>query len=868
MLDNRIIYTLISDNREAGMALRDGKIQASKNCTVTMIIDILIEMFVLVVIMFVMIKLIGYVPVWFYITGIANFLMVMANNKKQTAARIRMTNATYIGTSIIDSFIGKLVIVRPIVTKNRLKSIILKEATMRFLKENKSWDQLDKQLTKNTDNDISAYWKERGMYNSKVDRTTSCITFRCVDPIIPSKHNQDYCYDMRETIDNDHPLTKLSKGWVASDISDEMHVKSIYKRLCPEKYPINTNTIYNMIDILDNLTIDFTAKNMTKEEKIKRALGTDGSPGQFSKRSQFEEIWKLKTSQISVDLWVQIVDHIFEIVYLTNNVDERFTQYMLYRKREAIAVDENNNPKPTRLMNAPNLVARICDSIAFTEYNDNIMESRFKTPASLGMNIFIELKMLLVYNPDYNYLVSDYKDYDGSQHPAQGYAMCLNRIKYMIKTESDVKLITYMLPRYNAHMYRTVKSTWGIEYDVIGQQASGDITTSDDNTEKTSALQVMIINEAIKRKLINVNKQKDFFSALESKEIGIDVTSDDTGIMYKSNNKEHELLNLCKEKTNEMGWAIKEGSVSYGQMLQNGENEYLSHSVVRKRFMTRNGEIIHFAVTTRKIPRYTGKSAIAAEMSKELGPINRAKLASKYLTQLMVSIGNPEMIMMAIYQLLLVRSASSDYKGSYSWSGIKACTIKDIDLNRMIELQAQTKFERRIDWIELTTEEIMTIIAIKNKIENQLITFKATYNIKNIDEINNLIVIKENKWWNVRSAIQYLVTITKALDKASYMTSPKETIKWWEEIDTSKIEKQNTKDKTDKSIDKIQKKKYGKILLCKHMDIYSELETTGIFDIKLKCEKCYLTDKELRDYIINIGYYRINTNDDEINKHE
>lgn len=774
-----------------------------------------------------------------------NIIAIMYNIKRLTAIRTRVGIFNF-----VVRIFNKLVSVRKGIMTNmcdekELDEVLLKEVDREFNKGLEQWDELNKRMKKSSDNEIDDYWKKFGLSQKEVNSRTSCIQFRASKPIT-EVINTDYCIDIRDHLPLTSIVHKLSEGWYRSDMSDEMHVKSIYKRLCPKKGKLNIARLKDqrdkLIDIYDNLK----DVDKTFEEKIDNALSTKGSAGQFAKRSAYEGIWKDSSNALGVDIWRDITTKILQYVYLTNDIDSRIVQYMLYRKQEAINGDYRGL-KPTRLMNAPNLMCRIVDSVTFSEFNDAMINSREETPSSLGINIFIELKLIHIVNPDYVYITCDYADYDGSQHPAQGFAVAEARLRYMIKHKKPEYHKTYIIPKYRKHMYRTVYSTKGVEYDVIGQQASGDITTSDDNTIKTSAVMFMYIEEFKKEKMIIIEENKGLTlkEMIQKEKIGLDITSDDSGAAVKPSDKfnEEKVRDIYKRVTEQVGWFIKPESFSVNRM-GNEPLEYLSHGVKDRKFLSQDSQsTLELRCLVRPKGRLWGKWSIAAEVKNQMSTNNKAKLASKYLTMCMVSIGYPPVILASLMVLLMLRSRLTDHVGSYSWAGVKADTIKSIDLNSCIELQLGGKLTKRYDWIQINDDETdefkILIEEIKDVVERIV---KSDKRIK-IDNSRSIVVMKDN-WWNYRNTVEYVRSLYKSMDRHGLISTKSDQIKWWD------IERDEVKDQVNKE------PKRGKITTCGHIneEEKNELisENKQKYDIRIMCKECYKVRKELRYEYINV----------------
>jgi hypothetical protein len=464
-----------------------------------------------------------------------------------------------------------------------------------------------------------------------------------------------------------------------------------------------------------------------------------------------------------------------------------------------------------------------------------------------------------MYDPSKVSVVSDFADYDGSQHPCQGMQVCRSRIKYMIKNNVDEKRIAYMTPRYIRHMTRIVHSTWGITYEVIGQQASGDITTSDDNTSKTKAVAINVVKEIINEGIIEYTcNANDVRSMIMDDNIDINLTSDDMLLVLKPNktwdNESVERIFIkCSEQ---LGWKIKEDSFEVEKMTQEGRNEYLSHSVRRRSIYSQyKDKEYRCALLVRPRIRAYGKWKIAAEISCNPNKKDKAKLVSKYMTTIMTSIGMPELIVPSMHMIYKLRSSCSKYEQSYAWQGVTATTLYNIDLNSMYELQTNYKLNNRVDWIEIDEyEENLLKIAIKDFKKDVDKDIECNYitNDKNI----NWDVIQDNLF-NYRAMMVTLSVLYRQLSIASRITTPEESHAWWTIADDEKEEDFKPLEDT-------------LIIKCDHLNDIPEGEARGKYKINFKCSACYNKDIEKSYGGINIMYNKMtskggNRNDGIIN---
>lgn len=773
--------------------------------------------------------------------GATTLMSSIINYKITTAYMVRLGKFKFIFKIInMTLFNIKIGITRHAVSRTDLVQLLKVEAEKEYKLNKKQWSQLDKEMKDHKYYNIDQYWEKKGLTIENIKHKTNSIRFSATEPNNPNLRS-DYCIDMRDHLPLNNSMKNLVPNWMRSDMSDDMHVKSIYKRLCPTKYIINFDNI-DVVDKIVNDQLDYLPKiKITYYNKILRALATSGSPGQFSKRSAYEEIWKNKLSKDGVEIWTRLIKNLLYLIMINGYIHEDLVQFMLYRKMEATD-SKNNEPKPTRLMNSPNLVCRIIDSVVFSEFNDSMVDARYHIPSSLGINIFLELKLLHIKDDSKVYIVADYADYDGSQHPVQGFAVAKARINYMIRNNDDIENICYVLPKYRKHMRRQVRSTFGITYDVIGHQASGDNTTSDDNTSKTSGVTYLYIKEMATQGMIYLNncKEVNIYNEIKLGNIGIDVTGDDSGIMVQPTDKFNidAVRDMYTKLTNSVGWAIK--PESFDVKVMNGQElEYLSHSVRDTWFKSKIDEIeICFPCVVRPKERKWGKFFIAPEISNIMSRNNKSKLMSKYMTLAMVSIGDPVLIVASIQMMLLLRAPITDHVGSYSWAGIKAETINSIRLNNAIKLQLGRNVSQNIEHIKIdknNLDQFKVIGEETNKIYNELVIKNKRLNLTE----RNLFHIDDENYWNYGRTIELIQILFTRLDRHGLITQLPEEEKWWTALPQNITINNEVEEPRQRSI------------TCNHLDI---INIEKIFDkttrvkyiTKYMCENCYKNRKERR----------------------
>jgi hypothetical protein len=446
------------------------------------------------------------------------------------------------------------------------------------------------------------------------------------------------------------------------------------------------------------------------------------------------------------------------------------------------------------------------------------------------------------------YIVADFSDYDCSQHPVQGFAVAKSRLEYMMRNKDDEKHIAYIVPKYRRHMRRHVKSTHGISYDVIGQQASGDNTTSDDNTAKTTGIVFQFTKMLIHDNLIEVSSPTlTPYELIEKHEIGVDITGDDVGLMVKPTTKfNNEIVEqMYTTAANNSGWSVKEGSFSIN-IMSDEPLEYLSHGVKDRHFKTIFDKVLVVRCLVRPHDRQWGKFFISPEISNFTTTQNKAKLTSKYMTLCMASIGNPLMMVASLNMMLILRSVATSHMTSYSWAGIQSTTLGTLMLNHCLELQIGCKLNQTFVKIKIYKEENDEFVALAKELNSDIMKLlRKDRRIKL--SYKNTMLLDDNYYWNYNYTLMYIKEIYNELDRISHVSVSENENKWWNNY---KVPDDNPP--KEKHVSKTLVK-----LTCEHYnkDDLQELFVTDKehnFKIKVLCDKCYATRKEKRYEAINV----------------
>lgn len=705
-----------------------------------------------------------------------------------------------------------LMIINPLNMFKNIKKIMEKEIKRleiirideRIKQFNKPRKELDKKYLK-FNNEISDYWIDLGLTDLAL-KDQVCCRLEANTPVKPDNEER-ICFNAIVLLPSGYWLSKLACQWVPALMSDQAHVKSLIKRVCGKKLEpdirITKKFEEKMVSIYEQ--IGLTEPNLTKN--IIKAMQTKGTAGQYAKKSAFEEIWKQSTSKEMIRFWKTEVIKYMKTAMITKQIEERLISYMLYRKREALPLNEEGVVKITRIMNAPSLPSRYVDSHVFEPVGEGMSMKRGIITPNIGINIFIELKMILIYNPNKKMLELDISDYDGGITAAQGYVNCKARMLHMIKNNYSIEEICYLIPRYDKHIFRIVRSTKGITYMVLGSQATGDITTSVDNTSKSAAAAEMIIDTLEEEKIITNSWPQTH--------------GDDNITSFSLHGSKDDIEHIVKAIMTDLGWQIKEGSVIINDALQDGKAMFLSHGVKIKKILCEEDKELQFAILVREKVRLCAKWAIAAEMGEKINKETRAKLASKYLSFLMTSLGHPDVMMASIHMLLYLQSTSGSYTGQYTWGAIEAKTMADVTLENIVKLQLPITLKYKPIAIEVTDEEksniIETIILINNLLRSNHKQFGYTGNV--VQFHTNIVT----NYWYYEATLNELIIVLKQYEKSSHIFRPTGTVCWWDIVERTV---------------KPKPVRIGKIRFCEHVLEIAKWNESR-WEVKILCEECW-----------------------------
>jgi hypothetical protein len=702
----------------------------------------------------------------------------------------------------------------------------------------------------NKKHEIDEYWQEQGLSESKLNDESTNVRFKTSEPF--NKDSQVYNgIDLSQWYEIPTFINKDICKWGFSDMTDAMHTKSLHKRIASRKIDYNSRAVRMFNKNLVDMTWNLNKTEITDDEFIYKALGTKGTAGQFSKTSKMEDRWKNKTDKEMFEVWRKLNSRIIDAVACTNNLPEKFVSYMLYRKREILPKDEDGEVKITRLMNSPNLMVRVPDSVVFGKMNEAIINKRNCRIANVGINIFEEMKLIITYDPTKYIIEWDISDFDGGQCAMQLVGNCKARLEYGIRTQQSINELVYLVKRYERHIHKVVRSTSGIEYEVIGQQASGDITTSDHNSEKSAAFVVMVIDK-INEKL---NHHKIFREGKRVNSVGRNIvrigdeasatTHGDDGnlqiIKEIVEDNDFGLMDIIKNTAESIGWKIKAEEFKLHRSLQDGKNTFLSHGVTIRQLQI-NDHRIKLGLITRETERLNNKWNYSAELDDYKTKENRMKLTGKMISFMIASLGNPEIMLASALMIMKLRSTHKTTIMQYSWMGVSSGTFENLNAESIIKLQLPVDFDEEVRQvkIKINRNEKNAIREVKKKMEEEIDWLWAIRNIKKpkikVD------IIDENDNLSVTNVIEIIKKYYVEMEKHSLISKLTSDERWW-------MQESKTFERP-KIIE-------GKIITCEHTNKDNFIKKSNCkYNIKVMCDECYENRREKKYDAIHVAIIR------------
>lgn len=516
-----------------------------------------------------------------------------------------------------------------------------------------TWEQAERHLMRN---EVSAYWAKAGL---RIDDIHT-ISIQADDP---NKEREPLTTGLRlyERFIVPETAVRYAKNYDFARQDDQMHTKAIHKRLAGKKTnPKLAFLEQQLVKMMFNFNLK--PKEESRRKRILQALATSGTAGQWAKHTILETDWKTVENPISIKLWSHLQPIITCIIAANKARQGDLFTYMLYRKVETLPLDENGNVKTTRLIQAAGLEMRIPDAVIFGDLNDAIAESRDRTYADIGSRLDHELVVFLDPYEDTWKITGDFSDYDGSQHPMHmmscKYLRMSNELTYRQDLNELIVRLYYLRNKYRLHVERIVKSSWGITIQMMGQLASGDIVTSDDNTLRSSAFLYMIDSD--------YERDSDQQRTKTAAATGDDIAKKGT---YTQNPLEY--AGIAAHKAKNLGYNLKE-CLFYHSNKRGDSAVRLGHKVETLVLHTQIGPITVPCLARPEIRLY-GKLLLSAEVADAGTRKVKEAILAKMMSYIHVLWGMPEIVLICmtiVVQLTGVDLVPSEAQNPYNWNNI------------------------------------------------------------------------------------------------------------------------------------------------------------------------------------------------------
>lgn len=716
----------------------------------------------------------------------------------------------------------------------------------------KSWATLDNKVKNEYYNikNIDTYWSNLGLNN----KPSNAVVVQATSPDFPKQRERECLRLTNDVIPFEKTLKQKSDLFYLAIMSDSHHVLSLNKRVLGAKSDLNLSFCDTFIRIMGETYQNAEYINISKRQSVIKALSTPGSAGEFAKMTTLEPIWKDSTIPLIIKTWIKIMDIILYECAINGKIPQFAIDYRLYRKIEILPFTDEMTHKITRLMNAPNLIARVVDNWVFYPFNESMIINRFNIIPKLGLNITLDISEIIPHYGHWVGFLCDFTDYDGTQHAYQMFGCLIVRIKHLINnrsilTEDEfIMKYYYLIKRYEKHIFRDVRSNDGILLHMIGQQASGDITTSDDNSLRSSAYLILV--------MARINVSVNDLTRLEIIRIG--ASGDDTWLFLNKHYFSKQFVSQVPESmeyiSKQLGWKLK--MIDFYDSDRKEETvspDVLSHHIQTSLVVDKNFNEYKIQTVKRNEQKTWAKWDFSPNQTSKLSNEKCYKLSTKMLSFMTCLFGNTALYFHSLRVLLKVRSGICKMNtDTYSWRNIEKIGINCLDLNNLCESQTSYK------WEDLTFLEIQ---------EEDLEETKNALNMIKIETNITIIILTQNKKYFVNfSKLKY--NISKFMDqelKKGLVKTKSESVNWWNEIlikpfestqeanmDESTIKEKITTKTAKTSVYKLN------LHLCKHTQKqFNKTKFNNNYNtINVFCNKCYIikTKTNIIGRVIIVNY--------------
>lgn len=554
---------------------------------------------------------------------------------------------------------------------------------------NQQWVKLDKlEQVMNRKSVMQKYWLDLGAMSGEQTATRWIY-------VEPKKKRLDGKEDQRLKLDITrwvmiNPIHEIYvKGYRHSVHNDAMFIKAIAKRVIGAKNKIDLKQNERFYKLLIKIYSMVKPVILDTKKAVEKVLKTKGTAGSFAKHTTLEDKWKNVNEQHMVDIWAKGLSFYRTLIIMNQDDIEEF-RYQIYEKVETLPIADDGQDKTIRLIQAPNLFMRVTDAKIFHYLNEAIPLSRFNDICQIGLNIYRELKYIVFVDIDEFALSMDMGSFDGTQHPYQMKACRDARIAQIINYNLPLEDAIYVAKRYDKQIFRIVEYKGHVKGFILGTQATGDTTTSDDNTMRNATyLRMLGENLQIKQK---INIKRSF------------AQGDDSVLIGKVEEDVFNQDDIIKETINtaaDIGWIAREVKIDRDVKWTG----FLAHSVDDVIFETKKRAKIIIPIITREPTRVIAKFWLSGDKIGKLNQRGKEIMTSKCLSFIYTSIAIPHLWLTATVVALIMQGNINKEMvlESYGWTS----KIDNVNLNCKITSIMDLHLSLAIDveYILITTNE-------------------------------------------------------------------------------------------------------------------------------------------------------------------
>jgi hypothetical protein len=403
---------------------------------------------------------------------------------------------------------------------------------------------------------ISAWWTEQGL-KPIAENARNIVTHALDPPRVKSGHvSTPYI-----TLEGKTSIISLTSKWTMNRSNQNTaHFVKMFSRRLEGRTNQPTKEFIQFCRLkaleLTRLIVSQKGMHLKFQRDMHGALQKKGSLGRFLKWTQVQAIAKDASIEFVYNMWMQVREIIMSMADKRCKPLKGWTTYEMYFKNELLPPTSEGGEKITRLVQAPQYPLRFTDYYYIGSTNEMYASLKEKGTGRIGYRYYLDIPLCfgsVEEIEELQFFMSDFTDFDGSQSPlhfdlTRVIRMELTRLLY--RRYDVFEVLNYIHWKYLLHVYRTNQSSWGCLLKIVGGLASGDVTTSDDNTIRAAFAMEYIISKSGLRDYKLSAQGDDTLIYTREMPVGFEATAaryiDDTGFNFKfmtiSNWEEAEFL--------------------------------------------------------------------------------------------------------------------------------------------------------------------------------------------------------------------------------------------------------------------------------------------------------------------------------------